>query len=97
MGRDREAKEREVIKESCRWINGNAWLVCFRAVSVILGDPVGPFTTCLVCIAGADWEFSQLQHCDEIGFLALAHERLVFNHRSSSIGAANVVIETRAL
>lgn len=86
---DREEEEREVIKELCRQMNWKAWLVQFSAVSVILGNPVGPFTTCLARVAGADWEFSQLQHNGKIRFPALAHRRLVFSHGNDSISGAN--------
>lgn len=90
---DKEEKEREVIKELCRRTNWKAWLVPFRAVSVILSNPVGPFITCLARVTGADWEFSQLQHNGKIRFPALAHGRLVFNNTSGSTGTAKVVIE----
>lgn len=58
----------------------------YTSVSVILSSPVGPFTTCLACATGADWEFSQLQHKEKIRFRAL---EACFYYRSNSTSAAN--------
>lgn len=80
-----------------RWTNWKAWLVHFSAVSVILSNPVGPFTTCLECVTGADWEFSHLQHNRKIRFRVLAQRRLVFIAEAIAPALLMIVIETRAL
>lgn len=65
----------------------------YSSVSVILSSPVGPFTTCLACVTGTGWEFSQLQHNRKIRFHALAQRRLVFITEATAPALLRLVIE----